>query len=410
MNRFSTRTAKSICAVIFALVGVTMVAAGPGQAASPGFHHFHNPGTASVQPAKVRAELRNPDLVPQIVGGNNTTASKYPWQVLITANDGEFCGGSLIHPLIILTAAHCIVDDQGDFYSDPLFYTVTFKAYTGRTETAAGGTQLSIDNFWVNNAYVPSTKDNDYGFITLSAVADAPRILVAGPNEKSTWGAGRKAVVTGYGNTFEAVESEDAGSPFLKELVAPIIKDSTCGAGDIYGSTFHPSDMLCAGYLSAGRDSCQGDSGGPLQVPLDGGGYRQAGIVSFGVGCARANRPGIYTRIGEPAISGNIASFADFYEDQLGLPSNLKFKVVGSGAKANGCAAATNAAAKIINKAFKAQKALKKANKAVKKARHGSARKLKAAKKRQRKAKRKFKSLKSQANVAYNHYAQVCGA
>lgn len=411
MIRFSTRATTTCRALAVSLLGLALFAAGPAQADSPGFQSFDNPETTSADPGKLRAKLSNPDRIPQIVGGNNTTATKWPWQVLITADNGAFCGGSLIHPLVVLTAAHCIVDDEGDFFSDPNFYDIPFKAYTGRTETATGGQELGIADFWVTDSYIPTTKDNDYGFITLAAVAETPRIQIAGPDEQGTWGAGHKAVVTGYGNTFEAEAGVDAGSPFLKELVVPIIRDSTCGAGTVYGASFHPANMLCAGYLSAGRDSCQGDSGGPLQVPLEGGGYRQAGIVSFGVGCARANLPGIYTRIGAPAISRNIATFIDFYEDSLALPPDLKFEVVGDGAIPPGCSAATNTASRAINKALKAKMRYKKAKAAFKRAKDsGTSRgRVRAAKGRMKSANRKFNTHRRKANVAYSSYAKICG-
>ena len=395
--------------LIVSVLGLALLAAAPAQAAPsiPGFRHFANPDAISVPASQVNKALNDPARIPQIVGGNSTTAAKYPWQVQIDGNDAESCGGSLIHPMIILTAGHCIVDEQGDFFSDPTFYDVTFSAFTGRTQTSVGGTELSISDFWVGNDYVPSTQQNDYGFITLSSPAPGARILLAGADETSNWAAGRNAVVTGYGDTFEAPEGVNAGSQFLKELTVPIIKDSICGSGSVYGSSFDPDSMLCAGYLQGGQDSCQGDSGGPLQTPLESGGYRQVGIVSFGDGCARPNRPGVYTRVGNPAISDDIANFARQIEDATGLTT--RFKVVGGGATTVTCAAATSAASKRIKKALKAQKKLRRAKRAVKRARFRSVSKFRAAKKRQRKAKRKSRVLRKMANVAYDKYTSVFG-
>lgn len=257
--------------------------------------------------------------------------------------------------------------------------------------------------------HVPSTQEHDYGFITLSSPAPATRILLAGPDETGTWAPGTKAVVTGYGDTFEtSADTPGAGSLFLRELVVPVIRDSTCRSGSVYGGAFHSDSMLCAGYLAGGQDSCQGDSGGPLQVPLQAGGYRQAGVVSFGAGCARKNRPGVYTRVGAPAISSQIARFADEYENSLELPAGQKYKVVGGGATAVGCAAATRTASQKINKALRAKKKLKRANLAMKRARFRSAPALRPARKRQRKAMRRFNVLRNRANAAYHRYAALC--
>ncbi|MGK2932786.1 MAG: serine protease [Solirubrobacterales bacterium] len=410
MNRFTPSTAGKACSIVISLLVLCLFGAVPADA-SPisGVRHFDNPHAAPVPDSEVRAGLRDPDRIPQIVGGSNTTAEKYPWMVQIEGNSFESCGGSLIHPLIILTAAHCIVDEEGDFYSDPDFYDITFTAYTGRTLTYSGGTELEISDFWVTEDYIPSTQENDYGYITLSSAAPGPRILLAGPDEGGTWAAGTEAVVTGYGDTFEApAGTAVAGSPFLKELVVPVISDSTCRSGNVYGSSFHSDSMLCAGYLSGGQDSCQGDSGGPLQVPLETGGHRQAGVVSFGAGCARKNRPGIYTRVGEPAISTRIARFANEFENSLGISGGQRNEVVGGGETTTGCSAATRAASQKVNKALKAKKNLKRANRAVKRARYRSGFALPSAKKRQRKAKRQFNVLRRQANAAYDRYAILC--
>ena len=66
--------------------------------------------------------------------------------------------------------------------------------------------------------------------------------------------------------------------------------------------------MLCAGEEDGGKDACNGDSGGPLLQKMSDGTLVQVGIVSFGSGCARANRPGIYTRV---------STFADWIHSQI---------------------------------------------------------------------------------------------
>lgn len=105
-------------------------------------------------------------------------------------------------------------------------------------------------------------------------------------------------------------------SNILQELQIPVLNNEVCQEqykkqGKLIDSKQFNNAVLCAGVLEGGKDSCQGDSGGPLmgvKVMLDGARFFQAGIVSYGIGCARQDVPGVYTRV---------QTFMDWIEQQV---------------------------------------------------------------------------------------------
>lgn len=107
--------------------------------------------------------------------------------------------------------------------------------------------------------------------------------------------AGEVATVTGWGRTSEGGPS----SPDLLEVAVPVITNDACRHGYAEDGIKITANMLCAGSPSGGKDSCQGDSGGPLSVRMGNGTWEQAGIVSFGVGCARPLKYGVYSRVSQ---------------------------------------------------------------------------------------------------------------
>jgi len=234
---------------------------------------------------------------PKIVGGAATTISEWPWQAALVGDpaqggndfDRQFCGGSVIAPTIILTAAHCV--------TDPVLSPDQVQVVVGRTTLSSSqGQRLPVDTIVVDPSYDSTTLENDVAVLRVSGSTAQSPISLAGPGETSLWTAGSDAWVTGWGS--DGSTSQDT----LREARVPIISDSSCGSGSVYGSEFFPAVMVCAGFLAGGVDSCSGDSGGPLAVPAPGGSWRQVGVVSWGIGCAEPNHPGVYSRVGSDPL------------------------------------------------------------------------------------------------------------
>jgi trypsin len=270
---------------------------------------------------------------PRIVGGQTTTIEEYPWQAgLLAAGSGsalnrQFCGGSLLTTRIVITAAHCVRNNDPDCGSDAACAPPgsdpggdgTEKIDPNDLEILLGTTTLSTatdaDDYGVypdhgaisfDPAFNPSNFRNDVAYVVLTGgvveSAEIRTIDIAGGGEEQLWAPGMFAEISGWGHTTEG----GVKSNTLRAASVPIISDAACGSSTMYGGAFHRPSMICAGFTQGGVDTCQGDSGGPLQAPLEGppGDYRLVGITSWGQGCARPNKPGVYTRIAEEGALG----------------------------------------------------------------------------------------------------------
>jgi len=247
---------------------------------------------ASAPRANVIRDLReNQPVVPRIVGGSPATA---PWQVgLIVAGTpaarGLFCGGSLVAPEWILTAAHCVVDRLSGQISPP----EEIEVIANTQDLAVIGTYVAVSEVIPHEHYQTRTNDNDIALLKLRTPIpnSAPIALITPEDEAEAVSAGTRAWVTGWG----ATEENGRLSRELLGVVVPIVARDACNAPDSYNGAI-TVNMICAG--EKGKDSCQGDSGGPLSLQSGGSGaYVQIGIVSFGQGCAREKKPGVYTRV-----------------------------------------------------------------------------------------------------------------
>ncbi|KAJ8399972.1 hypothetical protein AAFF_G00407020 [Aldrovandia affinis] len=236
-----------------------------------------------------------PPLENRIVGGNDAQEGAWPWQVDVqTSLHGHVCGGSLITQEWVLSAAHCFPDP-----SDVSSYTL----YMGRYQLNSFN-QFEVSSL-VSQVIVPSgysdpQQGQDMALVQLaSPVTWSNRIQpVCLPDASTLFPSGMRCYVTGWGNVQDGVSLPGAGT--LQQVEVPIIGQASCQ--EMYqvqptDSVDILSDMICAGFQEGGKDSCQGDSGGPLVCPMVNGTWVQAGVVSFGLGCAQANQPGVYAKV-----------------------------------------------------------------------------------------------------------------
>ena len=232
---------------------------------------------------------------PRIVGGAEVDpALKYPFMAaLVTRSNpnafaGQLCGGAVISPYWVLTAAHCVSVDQGADEIDVVVGRHDLTANDG--ERIAVARVLRHPAFDVGAAFL----EFDVALLRLSAPTSFSPIRLASPTNAADYGPGTTATTMGWGST----ESSPLFPGVLHEVDLPVISDVDCEAAGAPGSPYAPdfdgTSMLCAGYPSGGHDTCQGDSGGPLVVPDNVGGWLHIGIVSWGTGCAIAGAPSVY--------------------------------------------------------------------------------------------------------------------
>ena len=237
----------------------------------------------------VRALLERGDWLaePRIFGGTPAQAGQDPWQVaLVLANNSlnvAFCGGSLISPNVVITAAHCV--DQGTLPRD-------INVVAGTVDLRLGGQRLAVARLEIHPDFNPANFDNDLALLFLAGSTAAGRIAPAAPSVEQSVGRPRDmARVTGFGRT-ETSPNETVRR--LRTLDVPIVSRTDCNDPVVWNGAV-TANMFCAGYESFG--GCRGDSGGPLTVPV-GGSRALLGIVSSGPRrCGRRNKYGIYTRV-----------------------------------------------------------------------------------------------------------------
>ncbi|EPD57190.1 trypsin-like serine protease [Streptomyces sp. HGB0020] len=247
--------------------------------------------------AQKAATPRTAKATPFIIGGSETTISSAPWMVQLAyyddaTGDGYFCGGTLVAPNKVLTAAHCVAG---------LDWTKNGAVLAGATDLydSANGTVAGVWRLWNHPKYNAAAIQNDVAVLTLDRPLDIPTLRLAASNDDALYTAGRDSVVYGWGLTSGA-DGADL-SVKLKTAQLPLVADATCDSAmqSVLGEDdFAEGSMLCAGTPATGGDAgtttpCNGDSGGPL---VSGG--KIIGIVSWGVqGCTAQGAYPVFTKV-----------------------------------------------------------------------------------------------------------------
>jgi trypsin len=215
---------------------------------------------------------------PFIVGGESAAKGEFPFIVSLQDSSGNhFCGGSLIKKNWVLTAAHCVTEGAPD------------KVVIGlldRTHPDAAVESFSILQTTAHPQNNSSNMDFDFALLKLSADSKFTPVAL---NSEEIRGAA-DLVTAGWGTESEG--SYDLPN-LLQKVTVPFVTDDLC-AKAYPGQT--TSTMICAGLDNGGKDSCQGDSGGPL-VTGAGSTAKLVGVVSWGEGCARPNKYGVYAKV-----------------------------------------------------------------------------------------------------------------
>ncbi|MEU9007955.1 serine protease [Streptomyces sp. NPDC048551] len=230
-----------------------------------------------------------------VIGGSPVSVADSPWVVALASRDrfggtrdGQFCGGVVVAPTTVVTAAHCL---GRQVLGGTVESVADFRVITGRTELRAeDGREIAVRAARVNPAYDPGSNAGDLAVLELAEPVEARYVLPMAAAGDPAYGAGTEAAVYGWGDTSGFGDYAYG----LRAARVTVLADDICRRaypGDADGQ-YRPDSMVCAGDRDGGKDACQGDSGGPLVAR-----GRLIGLVSWGRGCGRADSPGVYTRI-----------------------------------------------------------------------------------------------------------------
>ncbi|XP_032367192.1 hepatocyte growth factor activator isoform X2 [Etheostoma spectabile] len=228
----------------------------------------------------------------RILGGTSALPGNHPWMAAIYIGESDFCAGTMVSSCWIVSAAHC-------FFRNPLKSQLRVVLGQQRFNVTGPNTRtFGVEKYIFPKQFsVFNPTLHDIVLIKLAkqdgrCVKRTPFIRpICLPDKSMTFPDGYCCTISGWGHMHEKAQ----GYSSLQEAGVRLIPHDTCRKPNVYGNHV-TDDMLCAG-LNGCVDACQGDSGGPLACSRDDVSFLY-GIISWGEGCGRSQKPGVYTKVG----------------------------------------------------------------------------------------------------------------
>ncbi|XP_017292667.2 ovochymase-1 isoform X2 [Kryptolebias marmoratus] len=234
--------------------------------------------------AGVRSFPPEQEMETRIIGGQEAWAHSWPWQVSLQLSSMPACGGAIISPQWVVSAAHCFKR-----YNKESLWKILAGRHDLDKPQEPEEQLVQVSRIISHHGYDTKTKESDVALLKL----EHPLVFNEFVRPINIWMTPLpellKCTITGWGSTRENGPRVNR----LQEVNVTILSSNTCN--EYYNGRIRTS-MFCAGKEEGGVDACQGDSGGPLSC-FTGTRHELAGLVSWGVGCGRAKKPGVYTKV-----------------------------------------------------------------------------------------------------------------